>query len=299
MFFKNLTLFRLPVGFSINADALSEHLAQHAFQECALSNMKSEGWVAPSKHGLLAHQIGNQCLIALKVEEKILPASVVKRFTAERVRLIEEEQGRKVGRKERKELAEQVSTDLLPRAFTSERVIHGWIDIENRWLGIDTPTRAKAEQLLEAFLKSVTPVPAIKQLKLNVSPCGAMNGWISSGDAPAGFTLDQDLELKSAEQSKVRYVKHALEGDEIKQHIADGKVATKLAMTWTDRISFVLTDEFQLRRIQFLDILKEESAGQAETEEERFDLDFTLMSGELSRLLADLVLAHDGEESKN
>jgi recombination associated protein RdgC len=93
----------------------------------------------------------------------------------------------------------------------------------------------------------------------------------------------------------VRYANHSLDGDEIRQHIADGKVVTRLAMTWNDRISFVLNDLLQIKRLAFLDILKEQSESQADDADERFDIDFTLMTGEGAQLLADLLAALGGE----
>ncbi len=122
-----------------------------------------------------------------------------------------------------------------------------------------------------------------------------MTGWVASGEAPAGFTLDQDLELRSTEKATVRYVNHTLDGEEIRQHIATGKIVTRLAMTWNDRISFVLNDLLQIKRLAFLDILKEQADGQGENEDERFDIDFTLMSGEVAQLLGDLLAALGGE----
>ena len=126
-----------------------------------------------------------------------------------------------------------------------------------------------------------------------------MTTWIAEGEIPASFSIDQDLELRSPENAVVRYLKHALDGEEIPKHIAAGKQVTRLAMTWGDKISFVLNDKLQLKRIDFLDLIKEESEGQAENEDERFDLDFTLMTGELSHLLTDLVDALGGEMPEN
>jgi recombination associated protein RdgC len=102
-------------------------------------------------------------------------------------------------------------------------------------------------------------------LKVCQSPSAAMTGWVAGGEAPSAFTLDQDLELRSTEKATVRYAKHSLDGEEIRQHIAAGKVVTRLAMTWNDRISFVLNDLLQIKRLAFLDILKEqaEARGQA------------------------------------
>ena len=93
----------------------------------------------------------------------------------------------------------------------------------------------------------------------------------------------------------MRYANHALEGEEILAHIAAGKRATRLGMTWNDRISFVLTEQLQIKRLEFLDIIKEESNTLADTADEMFELDFTLMTGELAKMLNDLTAALGGE----
>jgi recombination associated protein RdgC len=93
----------------------------------------------------------------------------------------------------------------------------------------------------------------------------------------------------------VRYVRHALDGKEIAEHIAAGKTVTRLGMTWHDRVSFVLTEPLQLKRHAFLDVLKEAAEQQAEGGDDFFEANFALMSGELAALLADLAEALDGE----
>jgi recombination associated protein RdgC len=237
-----------------------------------------------------------QCLLACGAEQKLLPAAVVNQVARERAAEISGREGRPVGRRELRELKERVTDELLPRAFVRRRVTWVWIDPVHGWLVVDAAARAKAEEVLGLLLKSVDELPA-RLLKTRLSPGAAMTAWLSEGEAPAGFTLDRDLELRAPgdERATVRYVRHALEGGEIRTHIAEGKSATRLGMTWNDRISFVLTEDLQIKRLAFLDILKEESEGQAESDEERFDIDFALMSGELAKLLAALVEALGGE----
>jgi recombination associated protein RdgC len=127
-----------------------------------------------------------------------------------------------------------------------------------------------------------------------------MTDWLATETAPSGFTIDRELELRSSDTSKatVRYANHALEGQEILAHIANGKRVTRLGMTWNDRISFVLNEHLQLKRIEFLDILKEQSADQADNADELFELDFLLMTGELAKLLTDLTEVLGGEVIK-
>ena len=294
MWFKNLQLYRLPKNWAEEASKLEELLSALTLQPCSASEPQSIGWVAPCAGGTFVHTVNKQWLLALGVEQKLLPASVVKHFANERALAIEAADGRRVGRKEMRDLRESITLELLPRAFTRRRTTFGWIDPINGWLVIDAASPAKAEEFLEHLRKTVEGLPA-RLLKVTQSPSAAMTGWVAEGEAPSGFTLDQDLELRTAENAAIRYVKHTLEGEEIGQHIAAGKVVTRLAMTWGDKISFLLNEKLQIKRLTFLDILKESADNQAENEDERFDLDFTLMTGEVARLLDDLLEALGGE----
>ncbi len=298
MWFKNLQIYRLPKNWADNPGTLEEQLARLTLQPCSASELQSIGWVPPREGGALVHAVNRQWLLALGAEQKLLPASVVKQFASDKAKVIEENEGRRVGRKEMRELREAMTLELLPRAFIRRRSTFGWIDPVNGWLIIDAAAPAKAEEFLEHLRKSVDGFPA-KLLQVAQSPSSAMTGWVAEGDAPSPFTLDQDLELRSAEKATVRYVKHTLEGEEIRQHIATGKVVTRLALTWGDRISFLLTENLQIKRLSFLDILKDEVDGQAENEDERFDIDFTLMTGEVARLLDDLLAALGGELNRD
>jgi recombination associated protein RdgC len=226
----------------------------------------------------------------------LLPASIINQFAKDRIAELEAQQGHRVGRKETKEIKEHVADELLPRAFALRRTTFVWIDPVNGWLVVDAASPAKADEILELLGKTLDDLP-LKQLHTKLSPVAAMTDWLAGGEAPSGFTIDRELELRSIDEGKatVRYVRHDLEGDEIRAHIAAGKSATRLGMTWNDKISFVLTEQLQIKRLAFLDILKEEAESEAETTDELFDIDFTLMTGELARLLADLVEALGGE----
>ena len=294
MWFRNLQLFRLQRNWDCKPDALEAQLSRHTLQPCGNSETLSLGWVASCADGSLVHSVNRQWLLALGVEQKLLPASVIKQHVSERTKSIEQNEGRRVGRREMRELRESIALELLPRAFVRKRTTYCWIDPVNGWLVIDAAAPAKAEEFIELLHKSADGLP-VRPLRTMQSPSGAMTGWVADGVAPSGFSIDQDLELRSAENAIVRYAKHPLDGEEIPQHIAAGKVVTRLAMTWGDKISFVLDDKLQIKRLSFLDILKEEADGQAENEEERFDLDFTLMTGELAHMLDGLLTALGGE----
>ena len=294
MWFRNLQVFRLQNPGELAVEAIEEQLSNHPLQPCSSSVPTSLGWVPPCADGALVRSVNRQWLLALGIEQKLLPSSVVKQHVKDRAQLIEENEGRRVGRRELRDLQVAVTRELLPRAFVRKRTTHCWIDPVNGWLVIDAAAPAKADEVIELLHKSVDKL-SISPLKVVQSPSSAMTGWIAEGAAPAGFSIDQDMELRSAENAVVRYAKHPLDGEEIPGHIAAGKVVTRLGMTWGDKISFVLDDKLQLKRLSFLDILKESTDGQAENEEERFDLDFALMAGELAHLFEDLLAALGGE----
>lgn len=297
MWFRNLQVFRLQNNWNGQVESLEEQLSAHLLQPCGSGIQSSIGWIPTRKEGSLVHSVNRQWLIALGIEQRLLPTSVVKQYVQERVKTIEENEGRRVGRREIRELSESVTAELLPRAFIRKRTTYCWIDPVNGWLVIDAAAPAKADELIEHLHKSVDKL-LLTPVKVTQSPCSAMTGWVADSEAPEGFSIDQDMELRSAENAVVRYAKHALDGEEIPQHIAAGKVVTRLGMTWGDKIAFVLDEKMQLKRLSFLDILKEESDNQAENEEERFDLDFALMTGELAHLLDDLLKALGGEMEK-
>ncbi|MDR1349763.1 MAG: recombination-associated protein RdgC [Zoogloeaceae bacterium] len=306
MWFKNLQIYRLPAPWSLSFSELAEQLGRGVFHPCGNLEAVSRGWVPPrarAEEGDLAHVAGGQCLITLMTESRLLPATVIQQETLARAEKQAAEQGYPPGRKALRDLKEQVRDELLPRAFTCRRKTSVWIDREHGWLGVDAGSLAKAEEALEHLRQCLDDLPlALAQTR--ISPTSAMADWLTGGDAPAGFTIDRDCELKAVDEERavVRYVRHPL-GDEaaaeIRAHIAAGKLPTRLALTWNERVAFVLTEKGEIKRLEFLDVLKEEVEQESDNADEIFDAEFTLMSGEFARFLPDLMDALGGLTAEN
>lgn len=294
--FKNLQIYRLPEGWNPGQEALESQLARCRFNPCGPMDQQTKGWLPPVADGNLAHSQGPFLLLNLAVESKLLPSSVVNQTAQERAEELAVQQGYPVGRKQLKELRERVRDELLPRAFTKRVRMSLWIDTKGGWLVVDASSGSKAEVVLEMLGKSLDDFP-LARLNTQQSPAAAMTDWLAGGDAPGAFTIDRECEVKSPleEKSAVRYLRHTLEGDDVRQHIAGGKLPTRLALTWNDRISFVLTDKLEIKRLAFLDVVMEEAETTAENAAEQFDADLALMSGELSRFLPAVVDALGGE----
>lgn len=299
MWFKNLQIYRLTAPWTLTSDQLEASLAAQAFAPCSSVDLQTQGWMSPRDNGMLVHSVNRQLLLQLGTEKKLLPATVINQVSKARAAELEEQQGFKPGRKQMKEIKEQVADELLPRAFSIQRSTRVWIDPVNGWLVVDAASPAKADEVFKLLLKSLESLP-FASLRTERSPLSAMTDWLASDEAPAGFTIDQDTELRATGEGKatVRYVRHTIEADDVRRHIASGKQCTRLAMTWNDRVSFVLTESLAIKRVAPLDVLKENADSTLQNDDERFDTDFALMTGELAKMFGDLVQALGGEEQQ-
>ena len=282
------------VNNGLTLEALEAALSAAPFVPGTETQPISTGWTSPRKGGSFVHAVNRQWLVSLIHETRTVPSSAIKKELATRVAAIENKEQRKVGQKEKRELKELIAEELLPRAFPKESKMTGWIDPVNGWICVDSVSTSKAETFVSR-LRDATNKITIKTVRLTQSPSASMAGWLAD-EAPEGFTIDQDGELRSADSGAIKYVHHSLDGNEIKEHLAAGKLPTKLGMTWRDRLSFVMTESFDLNRLSFLDVIKEQAREGTENAEEIFDAEFTLMTAETALFLKDLINAMGGEQ---
>ena len=292
--FKNMIVYRIAPGWQADLVQVEEALAKAPFMECGATQEKSLGWVPPrgEQHGALAESVGGHWILRFMVESKVLPGSVLNRRVKEKAARIEQETGRKPGKKESKELKEEAKLDLLPMAFTKQGSMWVWIDTESRLLVLDTSSQGRADEVVSLLVDSL-PGLAVSLINTQTSPQASMAHWLATQEPPVGFSIDRECELKSADESKatVRYGRHPLDIEEVQKHIAAGKLPTRLAMTWDGRVSFVLTQGLQVRSVKFLDAVFEGTKADAGG----FDADVTIATGELRKLIPDLVDALGGE----
>jgi len=292
-------VYRMVSAWTMTQAQLEEALDKARFAPCGASQEKSVGWMEPrgQAHGPLTEVIGGQWILQQMVETKAVPGSVVKRKVEERAQQIEATTGRKPGKKEKRELAEDARQALLPMAFTKQSTVRVWIDPQNARLVLDAGSQSKADETMTALVTAIDGL-AVQLVDTKTSPAVAMSDWLSTQEAPAGFSVDRECELKAPDESRavVRYTRHALDTDEVSQHIAMGKVPTRLALTWNDRVSFVLTEALQLKKVALLDVvLEDKPAAASDRKDDGFDTDIALITGELRQLLPALMQALGGE----
>jgi recombination associated protein RdgC len=301
---KNLTCFRIqPAWDAPSLDHVSEALARHAFRPCGPTDRRSAGWVAPrgQAHGAPVEAIAGQWLMTLCIETRAVPASAVRESLDARLDALEAQTGRRPRGKVKRDLKEEVEHALLPRAFTRKASITVWLNPGARMLILGTTSARVADTVVAELQTIFDDRLPLAPIQTATSPAVAMAGWLREREAPAGFTIDRECELRQGDDNRatVKYLRHPLLHDEIVHHLDDGKLPVHLAMTWEDRVSFVLTDELGIKRVKFLDLQAPadttESPARAGDAADDFDADAALATGELSQLMADLLDALGGE----
>ncbi len=295
--FKNALIYRL--NSDVMFDSLEEKLAPFAFTPCGSQDSAKTGWVSPISPLLdvLSLQANGQILLTLQREEKILPAPVIARELAAKIDSMETMQQRRLKKTEKDALKDEVLQTLLPRAFSKYHTTKIWINAGAGLIIVDAASGKKAEDALALLRKTLGSLPVVP-LALETPIELTLTEWVRNGKAPAGFALQEEAELKAVlEEGGILRSKHQdLTSDEITNHIDAGKLVTKLALEWRERISFVLADDGSLKKLKFSDVLLEQNDDIDRADEvARFDADFVLLTGELSTLISELVAALGGE----
>ena len=294
LWFKNMMVYRLNRDIPLSADDMEKQLEAYTFSPCGSQDMSKTGWVSPmgNRSDALTHVNNGQIVICARKEEKILPSPVVKQALEAKISKLEAEQSRKLKKTEKDSLKDEVLHSLLPRAFSRLSQTFIWIDTVNSLIMVDCASAKKAEDTLALLRKSLGSLPVVPL---------TLTEWVRSGDLPAGFALMDEAELKAIleDGGVIRCKKQDLVCDEIANHIEAGKLVTKLALDWQERIQFVLADDGSVKRLKFSDTLREQNDDiDREDFAQRFDADFILMTSELAALTSNLVEALGGEAKR-
>jgi len=304
MWFKNLTLYRLHDVQAVALEQLATALAEHAAKPLGNADARRLGWTAPAGRlggGQLVHEIQGHRLISALRQERMLPASVIKEEVDEQVADIEASEGRKVTRKEKTALKEQVTENLMPRAFVRSQKIDMWWDVDRQLIGVNASSRTRAEDVLDLLRETLGSLK-VTPLSSQTLPIRAMTTWLGDpASRPADLQMGDSVVLKAkGDDGVVRGRQVDLDSDEMQQLLESGRQAAQLALSIEGQLSFVLHDDLALKSLRFGDALIEEAdhADDGDDALARLETDFVIMAAGLRTSVKRIIEWLGGETQR-
>lgn len=302
MWFKNAQIFRLTDAANLDTNDLINKLAQFPLRECGSQEEYTFGWLPLIRNSEQWCLMSNRCvLLRAGKEEKVLPSTVVREALENKVSEIELMEGRKVGRKEKSDLKDELVFTLRPKAFSKRTDIWAYLDMEAEILVVNSTNAGMTELLFKQFQETIGSFP-IAPISVPVSPGSIMTDWLVKNDLPASLTTGDECEIQdgSEDNAKIRFKSLEPLSEDVTRHLEQGMTVRNLALNWTDKLSFVLHEDLTLRKLKFDDGLKEQAfndsqgGGLAD-----LDADFAIMTLSFREFFASFCLWFEvGQDSQ-
>lgn len=293
---KNAYLYEIS-NAPISKGQLIKQLDASPFIECSPSQAHSIGWLSPRgiPHGELVESVdgGRHWLMTIGIQKKSVPSGVIKKKVEKISADLERTQGRKPGKKEKRAIAEEVLHEMLPHAFPKDARILVWFDRETHLLTLGAGSVTQADECVSFLIKHIEGL-SVQPLQTQISPVETMSQWLLDGEANGNLFLGKSCEMAACDEEKasVKYSRHSLNIDQIREHLQMGKLPTKIDLNLDDRVTFTLTSDFQIKKIKFGETPMKAEKGKKN--EDEFDADAALMTGELVVLHTELIEAMGG-----
>lgn len=291
IFFKNMMIFKIADSFQIDLDTLKERLQSHPFSPCGQQQQVTYGWVGPVSDGNLVHDSGDNWLICMKKQERVLPNPVIRKALTDKVEEIRINEDRRVGSKERQTLKDELIFSMLPKAFPKDSLHYAYINLKLGFIVVDASSESMADTM-QSFLRECLGSLPCTLFQSHCQPASLLTSWMEGCPADDSWQLLPDVEFINAQNSDIKIKLKNLELDEdvIQTHIDQGARVSQVAFNWNERLTAVINAKAQVKRIRFSDVLTEQSLEESgDDRESQFDASFRIMAGELNKLIGEMI----------
>lgn len=299
MWFNNAIVFKFEAPFSLSNQEISALFEEHRLKPCPKHARQTIGFthLLNTDKDMRVYSVQGCHVGLLAKENRLLPASVIKKTLDEKLQQYEIEHQKPMRRSEKQKLKEEIEFDLLPKAFTVNKKEWFYIDTMKQWLIIDSSNPNNASELIAALRRALGNLN-LKPLSPESSLTPIFNQWLKQPKTlPSDLYFGRQCELASAREDKstfhCRKIDNAL--DEIHTLLSKGLNVTAIELVWQERLRFILTDNFIIKRIKCLDYLDDalKDNGKLEHAHEKLDADLALLTGEMRALVSQLVSVFD------
>jgi len=287
MWFKSLSIYRLPDDFAFDRAVFEAKLATATLKPLGPTEPSRFGFVSPfgAQHDVLLHE-GSGCVwLTLGGRTKLLPSAVVREACEVKIQAERARTQKNLSKRQREEIRDEVLLTLLPRAFEKSSRLHAYLDLEAKLLYVDSSSDGASERLVTALREALGSFP-VEQVQIEESASAIMTQWVMAGECASPFKLGDECRLIDPidRACALNAKRHDLALKEIQEHIRVGKKVDKLALCFDNRLSFVLDDKFKISKLKFLEIVQDGIKDSEGDELAELDTRFTLMVLELRQL---------------
>lgn len=299
MIFKNAKFYRFTREFHFSPEQI-ESYCEPLKIENAGGILKKIGFV-PAYRGdaaALVSVIEKNYLLRVRIINKVIPSEAVRREIEERMSSIEKENDRKISKKEKMEIREDVLSEFAARAFDNVTDVCIWISLKDNFLMVDTASNARADDALSLLRRAVGSLP-VTPIQLRDPAELTLTEWVKEENPPENFSLGEIAYIESIEKDggSIR-AKMDLDSPEIKAALDNSKLVVKLQIGYKETCQFKINRDLNLTSIKWMPefhVMRSDEVDELETIDAVDDADFMLMTGVMSDLINDLVDNMGGE----
>lgn len=121
--FKAFTPFIVGSDSTIALTRIEDDLEDHEAVDPVGSQWRAMGFITLDGEAFAMDVQGAGTLCCMQVNERVLPGAVIREKVAERIRELEEREGRRPGKKQIAEIKDDVVMALLPQAFIRRKLV--------------------------------------------------------------------------------------------------------------------------------------------------------------------------------
>lgn len=293
MFFKNLIIYQFDKNSSIER-LDNDMLKNMAFTPCGPTDSIKKGFVSPiNDDDVLKLQVQGHSLLKLRIESKLLPASVIKKKTSERIEQLEQKLGRSATKSEKHCVKDEIIIDLLPVAFTKDQYVYVWINDKDKFIAVETASFKKAEDVLALIRKELGAL-ALKPLSVENNISFTLKEWVCNDNTPPNFFVLNDAMLADPldGNGKIKLIDENLTAEEVKSYLNGGREIKSLSFSYKQQTVFTVNTELVFSKISYSsEMLDENSDISLDDKAKRIEADFFLVANELANLINDFTKA--------
>ncbi len=255
--FKNIMIYKFDDPIEFDAFELEEMLAEHPLRDCGADELETYGWLPAFSQGeSLVEEMNNAYFIRLGMELKKLPRRAIQTQVEKRAR---EHDIDILNRARYKELEEIITNEFISKVYPEQSSMMAYIDKEKNWLVVDATSEKKASLVTAVLRKSLGSLPVVSYAPQVEMPI-LMTDWVRSGLPSEKFGFLDEVEMKELSKDEggvARYRGIPMESKEIELNITEGWSVTKLGLSYEDIVTFLLGEDFILKRVRYLDQFQE------------------------------------------